>query len=761
MVTRPLRWTVAGIVWLCASLAALAGGIFGASVAAEIAYTEGQRESLVRIALFEASLDAAMRDGATGAVAEVVTNIAADRNVRRAFIVNDAGVVIASTRLGEVGSQASSSLLSSSTAASLLPRARASLTPAVGVDRAARRVWAAVGLDASGPSHAALLIEHDVGGAFARITRNSLVALGLFLIVSAVTALGAGLLFDLMVARRSRRLLTAASEVARGNFDARTGVAGADEFGVIGVAFDDMAAHLEADRVRARATELRYRAIFEAATEAIFVGADDGTLDDANAAAVALLGYSAAELRGMSPKALLAPEDKAEHEFDAIRAGHVNRGETSGAVVRLAAPERLMLSKSGERIPGAIAARVLPGGRMLVMVRDLRPTREAARLRETLIVQERLAALGTLAASVGHEINNPLTYLVGNLQLIDERLASLPAATRQELATLLRDAVDGAERVRRIVAELNVFARAPRADDALDTVDLRRVVAAAVHLAAPAVRAVARIEEDIADVGRVKGDERRLTQVVLNLLNNAAQAMPRDRPDVDNVICVVGRADGGVVTLDVIDNGSGITPDVLPRVFEPFFTTKPAGVGSGLGLSISRELLAHFGANIDVDSRVSGPERGTRFRITLEAAPPTAPSTTVSRTATPPPQPTSSRRSVLVVDDEPMLQRVLVRRLSAHDVVAVGGVTDALAACGSGKFDCILCDLTMPDGGGEALYRRLEREHPALAERVVFMTGGAITAESSQFLETSGRPVLDKPIDAKRLHALVLDPTGA
>jgi signal transduction histidine kinase len=245
--------------------------------------------------------------------------------------------------------------------------------------------------------------------------------------------------------------------------------------------------------------------------------------------------------------------------------------------------------------------------------------RELQSTQKQLLLADRLASIGQLAAGVGHEINNPLAYVVGNLRFIQEELLRLQGPgedpERQELMDALAEAREGAERVRLIVQDLKSVARED--DMALGPVDLAAVVRTAAKIAGAELRPRARVVLACEGLPPVQGNVLRLGQVFLNLLINAAHAIAPGRPE-ENEVRVEARPSGpGHVTLEVRDTGSGIPPEHLTRIFEPFFTTKPVGVGSGLGLSVCRGIITSLGGHIEVESEVG---RGTCFRLTLRVA---------------------------------------------------------------------------------------------------------------------------------------------
>jgi signal transduction histidine kinase len=244
-------------------------------------------------------------------------------------------------------------------------------------------------------------------------------------------------------------------------------------------------------------------------------------------------------------------------------------------------------------------------------------------MQQRLAMSERLASLGTLAAGVGHEINNPLTYVVSNLAMARRELAALSgvedlAAVRARLAALtgkISDASYGADRVREIVRDLRSLSAG---NDVNDPVDLASVIDRALRLTDHELRHRAVVTRAIGPMPPVLGAEGSLVQVMVNLLMNAAQAIPAGNPGAHRIAVEAMTADDGSARIDVSDSGDGIPPEALDRIFDPFFTTKEVGAGTGLGLAISHRIVAGLGGDIEVRSEVG---RGSRFRIILPAAP--------------------------------------------------------------------------------------------------------------------------------------------
>ncbi len=237
---------------------------------------------------------------------------------------------------------------------------------------------------------------------------------------------------------------------------------------------------------------------------------------------------------------------------------------------------------------------------------------------------ERLAALGMITASVGHELASPLSALIANVGFATARLSEATVQCRpvepQAAASVLgalRDALDAAERIRAIAGELRALSQAETGP--AETLVVARAVERAIALTRGEIGPRARIEMRLGPVPPIRGREGHLVQVLINLLVNAAHAIPPGAPSRHRVTVVTALRAPGSVMVEVHDTGCGIPPEVLPRIFEPFFTTKPAGCGTGLGLSVCRRLLGAMGGDVEVESEVG---RGTTVRVSLPGAGP-------------------------------------------------------------------------------------------------------------------------------------------
>jgi CheY-like chemotaxis protein/two-component sensor histidine kinase len=316
----------------------------------------------------------------------------------------------------------------------------------------------------------------------------------------------------------------------------------------------------------------------------------------------------------------------------------------------------------------------------------------------------------------------------------------------------------GVDRVQHIVRALKTFSRGD--DDDRQPRRLDAPLLTALDMAAPEIRGRARVEQDLRPVPLVAASEVRLSQVFLNLLINAAQAIPPGAADRNQITVRLFTDARGWAVAEVQDTGCGVAPEIRASIFDPFFTTKPVGLGTGLGLSISQGIVRTLGGELTVESE---PGHGATFRFALPpagAAPAPATATPAAGTApatTPTAPPRSGpRRRVLVIDDERLVAGSLERTLAAeHDVTLAAGGQEALERVARGEhWDRILCDVMMPGMTGFEFHSRLTAVAPALAGRVTFMTGGACE-RTRAFLASWPGGFLEKPIDAAALHRAV------
>ena len=381
---------------------------------------------------------------------------------------------------------------------------------------------------------------------------------------------------------------------------------------------------------------------------------------------------------------------------------------------------------------------------------------EHRRLQEQLMVSDRMASVGILAAGVAHEINNPLAAVLTNLHMAIECIPTLildpkSEPDRIELGEELRDAFEASERLRDIVRDLKIFSRTP--ETSLGPVDVHRILESSLRMAWNELKHRARVIRQFQPIPFVQGDESRLGQVFLNLIVNAVQAMEEGHAG-QNTITVSTVLDArGRVEVEVRDTGNGMPQEVMSHLFTPFYTTKPVGVGTGLGLSICNRIVQALGGEITVESEVG---KGSSFRVFL----PATDATTIVRKSSRVRRPIAALAArILAIDDEPIVGTALRRVLGKdNEVVTETSARKALERIRAGEhFDLILCDLMMPDMTGVDFYEELRTFAPERASEIVFMTGGAFTPKARAFLDSVTNERLEKPFDMATLKTLVHD----
>ena len=569
----------------------------------------------------------------------------------------------------------------------------------------------------------------------------------------AALALAMWLTFHFLLTRRTARLVHAAEEIASGNLSARSGLKGTDELGRLSRAFDAMALAIATDiteRRRAdealRISEASYRAIFDAAEDAIFVhDVDTGAIVDANPKACAAFGYTRDELRHLDLGTLGSGTSPYTGE-DARR-----------LLQRAAAGEELRIEWHGRHRNGELrwhevyGKRVTIGGkdRILSLARDItekrRAAEELARQRESLYQREKLAALGSLLAGVAHELNNPLSVVVARAVLLEEQGDVKARAAAQKIRT-------AAERCARIVRTFLAMARQQQPERG--PVAINDVVTDALDIAAYAVRTSSiDVTVELAhDVPLIFADADQLHQVMLNLIINAQQSLQEHPAPRRLRVTTAFDAAARVVRVRVADNGPGIPPALRARIFEPYFTTKPIGIGTGVGLAVSLGIAEAHGGTLVVDCP---PEGGAVFTISL----PVGTVATADAASSSPWPGGTRRRTILVVDDEAEIREALADILlgERHRVVTATSGREALERLSTGHFDVILTDIRMPDVDGRALYEEIERRWPGRARRVVFVTGDTLASALREFVHASGRPVIEKPFLPSEVRRVVAD----
>jgi PAS domain S-box-containing protein len=413
--------------------------------------------------------------------------------------------------------------------------------------------------------------------------------------------------------------------------------------------------------------------------------------------------------------------------------------------------QAVLRRSDGTVFPGAISSRLIRFRGEEVMVsstRDLTESRavqaEMQRQREALYQTEKLSAMGQLLASVAHELNNPLSVVVGQALMLQET-AEVPSVV--ERAAKIGSAAD---RCARIVKTFLAMARRQPAE--MTSVNLNAVVETALEVTGYVLRSheIDVVLDLAGDLPLVWADADQLNQVLTNLVVNAQQALEEHPGDRRISVETAYDAGSGQVLLRVADTGPGMPPEIHSRIFEPFFTTKDKGSGTGIGLAMSHGIIAAHGGTISCET---SPGQGALFTIRLPAA------RLDSAGATSPGAARGAQQClhILIVDDEPDVADVMAEMLHAdgHRTEVVNSGEAALARVSQSRFDLVLSDIRMPGLDGPALHGRLIEAYPGFAGRIGFITGDALSLKARQFLDSTDCPCLEKPVTLTGLRELI------
>ena len=486
-----------------------------------------------------------------------------------------------------------------------------------------------------------------------------------------------------------------------------------------------------------RESEERYRLITENVNDAIFLIDLEGRILFSNRRGTELTGYHLEEFRDRPIFSLLTPEG-AQQAYARLQAAFAGQG---------VAPffEAEVIRKDGSRFWAEVSGtNVVKDGQVLGRLAVARDITERKRLREQLVQAEKLATLGQLIAGIAHELNNPLAAMVGHAQMLRLGQQDPKVAARADRI------VDAAQRATRIVRNFLTVARRHHPERV--AVSVNEIVTKTLELLAYQLR-VGNVEVESAlapDLPQIAGDPHQLQQVVLNLVNNAIQAMA---PGGQGRLGVTSSLspDRSTIRLAVTDNGPGIPPEHLPRVLEPFFTTKPQGEGTGLGLAIAQGIVTDHGGIIAVESTLG---QGATFTVTLPATAPPA-----TKPAPPPAKAFPKSLRVLVVDDEAGLREMMAEALTGKGarVEIAGAGREALQILARAPVDVLVLDVRMPEVSGPDLWRQINQTNPALARRTVFCTGDVIGEETQALISRIGCPSVSKPFEWSRFFEAVAE----
>jgi PAS domain S-box-containing protein len=400
-----------------------------------------------------------------------------------------------------------------------------------------------------------------------------------------------------------------------------------------------------------------------------------------------------------------------------------------------------------------------------------RDEEEKERLRSQLYQADKMNTVGQLAAGIAHEINNPISFVLPNLQLLKEQFLLLQKVVemhnqkvshieidkfwkenemdllQEDCIQMFSDCQEGARRIRDTSRELRQFSRM---EDVREYLDLEELLESSLAIAANEIKYRARVIKQYENIPRVSVHRSRMSQVFLNIIVNAAQAIEEGH-DYKNWIKLATGQKGDKVFVEISNSGELIPEEELRKIFDPFYSTKPQDQGTGLGLSITYSIVQQHKGWIEVQS---SPKTNTVFRIWLPIVGERQKEKDSNLEAV---EKERIKGRVLVVDDEEGIQRYLRRSLELlHEVTVVQNGRQALELLEQDRgFDVILCDLMMPDLSGMNVFEAVEDRYQELTNRFIFMTGGAFTPRANEFVLRVKNPKLEKPIEHDTLLDLI------
>ena len=494
-----------------------------------------------------------------------------------------------------------------------------------------------------------------------------------------------------------------------------------------------------------RNSEERLRTIFEYAPDGLYLSDLKGNLIDGNKAAEEMTGYRKDELIGKSfLKLKLLPAGQIP-KAAAILAKNVLGQSTK--------PEEFTLKrKDGAKIQVEISSHSTKiAGKAVVfgIARDITQRKkmeeEKKELEQKSQLASRLATVGEMASGVAHEINNPLTGVIGFSQLLAQR-EDIPEDTKQQLEII----AEGSQRVASIVSRLLAFARQHKPEQSY--IDINELLENTLKLRAYEIR-TSDIELSTrldSALPRTMADGAQLQQVFLNIIINAETEMKEVHGK--GKLVVKTEAIDDTIRISFKDNGPGISPENLDRLFDPFFTTREVGKGTGLGLSICHGIITEHNGKIYARSN-SG--KGATFVVELPVV------AEVKQAEPGKPAIKEVKKvivaKILVVDDEPTTLQLLTHLLSSegYDVESTEDAATALEKIKSQRYNLILLDIKLPGMSGIELYESIQKVARSLASRVVFITGDAMAPDTMSFLSRTKAPHITKPFDIKKLKRTV------
>jgi len=508
------------------------------------------------------------------------------------------------------------------------------------------------------------------------------------------------------------------------------------------VAYQDITDRKRADEALQQSEE-KYRTILKEIEDSYFEVDLAGNLTFVNDSTCRSLRYSREELLGMNYRGFTAQED-IEHVYQTFnhvyRMGKPNKG-FSWKVVRkdgtegfVEATVSLLRSHGGEIIGFRGVGRDITERK--------KAEEERKQLEQKAQISSRLASVGEMAAGVAHEINNPLTGVIGYAQLLMDR-EDVPFDIRKDLTAIN----EGSQRMAGIVKRLLAFSRQTKPERRY--VDINELIESTLalrdyHLKVNNIKVTIKLAPDVPET---VADPGQIQQVLLNLIVNAETEMKLAHGR--GKLTITTEKSDNIIKISVKDDGPGIKPELMDRIFDPFFTTREVGQGTGLGLSLCYGIIAEHNGKIYAESK---PGKGATFIVELpvvteaELPEPVEPVVEESEKVT--------KARILMVDDEQVVRELVKRVLGGegYEVDTIDNAADALKMIADQRYNLILLDIKMPGMDGAELYRRIQKIAKSLARRVVFITGDIVSAATEKFLSETKVARIDKPFTAEQLR---------
>jgi PAS domain S-box-containing protein len=477
-------------------------------------------------------------------------------------------------------------------------------------------------------------------------------------------------------------------------------------------------------------SERKFRGVFETSRDFMYIAALDGTILDYNGSAREFFGYTDEEIRHLNLKDVYAyPEEREPFVQKVVREGFVENFEIK------------LKKKDGTLIDTLVTVvlRTDGQGSVIGLQGSVKDITRMKRLERQLIQTEKLSSLGTIVSGIAHELNNPLTGILGNAEILAKQ-PGLPEDVVRRLEIISKESI----RAAKIIKGLLSFAREHKPERRL--ININDCIMESYKLREYDLR-VNTIQVELSLSNKLHptyADPYQIQQVFVNIINNARDAL-FEREGATLVIR--SRQQGEWLIVEFVDNGPGIDPENHKRIFDPFFTTKEVGKGTGLGLSMAYGIINEHGGTIEA---AGAPGGGTIFTVSIPVS--GAPASD-KKTAEAFPDKGQAGKHILVVEDEGHLRDLFtdVLAVRGYTVQTASGAEEAIELVKGTGFDAIITDIKMPGPGGMGLYRYVADNHPDLAGKVIFITGDILGGETRSFLAATDCVYLEKPFNISAL----------